>query len=88
MNSTLTVLLLIPSDRLPWIKQSSVHFSPKKAYLLPLNTREKENIIKNTTATEKEELKLKKTKQDTYYKVSDRDQLDCRWVLKEIRVLL
>lgn len=49
--------------------KSSVHFSPKKAYLLPLNTREKENIIKNTTATEKEELKLKKQKQDTYYKI-------------------
>jgi len=40
------------------LKQSSVHFSPKKkAYLL---LEKKENIIKNTTATEKEELKLKK----------------------------
>jgi len=43
------------------LKQSSVHFSPKKKpiyyyYIL----EKKENIIKNTTATEKEELKFKK----------------------------
>ena len=57
------------------LKQSSVHFSPKKKpiyyyYILG----KKENIIKNTTATEKEELKLKKHNK-IHIKVSDRDQV-------------
>jgi len=43
------------------LKQSSVHFSPiKKPIYYYYTLEKKENIIKNTTATEKEELKLKK----------------------------
>jgi len=41
------------------LKQSSVHFSPKKSLSTTITYSGKENIIKNTTATEKEELKLK-----------------------------
>jgi len=39
--------------------KSSVHFSPKKSLSTTITYSGKENIIKNTTATEKEELKLK-----------------------------
>ena len=74
-SKSLTVLLSKPFNNLPWLKQSSVHFSPKKSLSTTITYSGKtQNIIKNTTATEKEELKLKK--QDTYYKVSDTDQVD------------
>jgi len=40
--------------------KSSVHFSPKKSLSTTITYSGKtQNIIKNTTATEKEELKLK-----------------------------
>ena len=57
------------------LKQSSVHFSPKKSLSTTITySKKKENIIKNTTATEKEELKLKKHNK-IHIKVSDRDQV-------------